>query len=234
MTHEQLLSYIPEDQLDTPFVRVLANMPEDIISSMVATTAEPETVLAYAGDEFRNLYLLLNGTLKLSYELNMEFVYTFAFVDAVNILGETESFTHYPEFKATITCATRCQYIVLSRGVFLRWMKTDNDAIYYMATHVAQKYTTQVRQDRALLSASGEDRFLYLLVKYYDSLCRNGVCQIDTPKEQLADEICVSKKTISRSISKLKNQNLLTVSGHSLIVNKEQYEKILELYEDLF
>ena len=74
MTHEQLLSYIPEDQLDTPFVRVLANMPEDIISSMVVTTAEPETVLAYAGDEFRNLYLLLNGTLKLSYELNMEFI----------------------------------------------------------------------------------------------------------------------------------------------------------------
>lgn len=234
MTKEQLLSNISESHKNSPIVQMIADMPSDLLYSMVVTTAEPETVLAYAGDDFYNVYFLLDGTLKLSYELNTEFVYTFAFIDAVNILGETESFTNYPEYKATIICATTCKYIALPKAMFLRWMKTDNKALYYMATHIAQKYTTQVRQDREYLSAAGEDRFIYLLVKYYRLLAREGVCQIDTPKEQLANEICVSKKTISRSISKFKEENLLSISGHSLVITKAQYDKILDMYNYLF
>ena len=72
------------------------------------------------------------------------------------------------------------------------------------------------------------------MVKYFESIAEDGICTITTPKEYLADEICVSNKTISRNIAKLKNEGLLTTKGHNIIISQKQYDKILEEHEELF
>lgn len=175
-----------------------------------------------------------SGNIRLSYELSNDFSYTFAIVQAVSILGETEFFMKTDYYRAAITCATACSYIVFPKSLFLSWMHSDNDALFFMASFVTEKYSTQVYQDRVFLSASGENRFIYLLVKYYQVYQKNGECRFDTPKEFLADEICVSKKTISRCISEFKTQGLISTNGHYIVIEKEQYEKLLEMYNASF
>lgn len=234
MKKETLLTYLPENAENPKLIEIIKNIPTDILNNLEVSTADPETVLAYAGDDFQNLYILLDGSIKLSYELNTEFIYTFAVVNAVNIFGETEIFTEYPYYKSTLICATKCHYIVISKALFLTWVKKDNAALFCLASHIAGKYTEQVRQDRIFLSAAGEDRFIYLLAKYYKALNQKGICQINTPKEMLADEICVSNKTISRSIAKLKKEGLISTQGHNIIITTKQYEMLLEKYDYLF
>lgn len=234
MTIDTLTSYISSDCEHVEIVEMLKTIPKDILNNLTVSTAEPETILAYAGDDFKNLYILLNGTIKLSYELNTEFIYTFATVKSINILGETETFTNYPVYKSTLTCHTVCHYIVMPKALFISWMKSDINVLYQMTAHIAQKYTDQVRQDRTFLSAAGEDRFIYLLVKYYDALAQHDVCCISTSKESLADEVCVSIKTISRCISGLKKEGLISTQGHNIVIGKKQYEQLKEKYECLF
>jgi CRP-like cAMP-binding protein len=228
MTKEELMRSIPPKDSDSPLAGILKNMPDDILNTLALSFGQPDSVLAYSGDDFRHIYILLDGKMRLSYELNTEFTYTFAIVEDISILGETETFTQYPVYKSTITCATSCKYLVIPKAVFLSWMKKDNIALLTLTSMIAKKYSMQVRQDRTYLSASSEDRFIYLMIKYYESIAEDGVCTITTPKEYLADEICVSNKTISRNIAKLKSEGLLTTKGHHIIIRQEQYDRILK------
>lgn len=234
MTKEELMRSIPSEALDSPLAGILKTMPDDILNTLALSFGQPDSVLAYSGDDFRHIYILLDGKMRLSYELNTEFTYTFAIIEGVSILGETETFTQYPVYKSTITCENSCKYLVIPKAVFLSWMKKDNFALLTLTSMIAEKYSTQVKQDRTYLSASSEDRFIYLMVKYFESIAEDGICTITTPKEYLADEICVSNKTISRNIAKLKNEGLLTTKGHNIIISQKQYDKILEEHEELF
>ncbi len=234
MTREDLMRAIPTTAQDSPVARILLTIPDEILNTLVLSFGQPDTVLAYAGDDFKNLYLLLDGKMSLSYEVNAEFTYSFAVLEAVSILGETETFTQHPYYKTTITCATSCKYLVVPKAVFLSWMRKDNAALLKLTAMIAEKYSTQVRQDRTYLSASSEDRFIYLMVKYYDSISEAGTCTIKTPKEYLAEEICVSIKTISRNIAKLKKEGLLSTNGHHLVISPNQYRRIKQEYAALF
>lgn len=234
MTRDDLIKSISSENDNSELIEVLLNMPSEILSQLILTYGQPDSVLAHTGDDFKNIYILLDGHISLSYELNTEFTYTFAIIHPVNLLGETETFTNCPYYKATIKCQDSCKYLVIPKAMFISWMKKDNKALLCMTKHIAQKYTEQVRQDRTYLSASGENRFLYLITKYYEAIANNGVCTITTPKELLAEEICVSLKTISRNISALKKEGLLTTKGHNIIINRDQYERILDEYEELF
>ncbi len=234
MTKNELMRSIPREAYTTPLVNILEGMPDDILNTLALSFGQPGSVLAYSGDDFRHIYILLDGKMRLSYELNTEFTYTFAIAEGVSILGETETFTQYPVYKSTIACENTCKYLVIPKAVFLSWMKKDNHALFTLTSMIAEKYSTQVKQDRTYLSASSEDRFIYLMVKYYESIAENGVCTITTPKEYLADEICVSNKTISRNIAKLKSEGLLTTQGHHIIISQKQYDKIMEEHEELF
>jgi len=233
MEFEKLLSYIPADAENRYLLDILKTIPPDIARVLSVSTAETGTVLAYAGNEFNTVYLLLSGVIHLSFTLNSEFIYVFASIKAINILGETESFTHHPIYKASVVCHTKCQYIAMSKDLFLNWMKSDPSALYRMTEHIAGKYSNQVRQDRILLSASGENRFIYLLIKYYHIHSEDGVCKISTPKENLADEICVSVKTISRCIAKLKEERLISTRGHDLVLTQSQFEELDRRYRSL-
>lgn len=234
MTKDDLIKSISNENSNPELKEVLINMPNEILSQLILTYGQPDTVLAHTGDDFKNIYILLDGHISLSYELNTEFTYNFAIIHPVNILGETETFTNYPYYKATVKCLDTCKYLVISKAMFISWMKKDNRALLCMTKYIAQKYTEQVRQDRTYLSASGENRFIYLITKYYESIAINNICTITTPKELLAEEICVSLKTISRNISALKKDGLLTTKGHNIIINRHQYERILDEYEELF
>ena len=234
MTREELLHIVPEESKKSEMYEILKNVPNQILMEFNVCTGHEDTVLQYTGDEFKYLYILLSGHIKLSYELNTEFTYSYAVIPAVNILGETEAFAEYPYYKTTLSCADECKYLILSKALFRTWMQEDPKALWYIASSVSKKYSDQVRQDRTYLSASGEDRFIYLLSKYYNNTAKDKTCIITTPKEFLAEEICVSNKTISRSISKLKSSGLISVNGHNIVIDDSQYNEIHSRYSYLF
>lgn len=233
MEQNNFLSNIAKNAENKNLLKLLETIPADISRVLSVSTAQPDTVLAYAGDDFTTVYILLSGTIRLSYELNSEFSYEFASIKPLNILGETECFTNHPIYKASLICHTKCRYISMTKALFLSWMKNDSNALYCMTEYIAQKYTNQVRQDRILLSATGENRFIYLLFKYYNLHAIDGCCNITHPKESLADEICVSVKTISRCIAKLKEEKLISTKGHNLVITEPQYQALLKKYSSI-
>ncbi|NCB94053.1 MAG: Crp/Fnr family transcriptional regulator [Clostridia bacterium] len=228
-----LKNYVTKDTEHTYFLQILENMPPEIARGITISTAPADTILAYAGEDFKTVYILLEGIIKLSYELNTEFIYSFASIRPFNILGETESFTNHPTYKASLICHTQCSYIAMPKNQFLTWMHSDINSLYHMTEHIAHKYTHQVRQDRTLLSATGEERFIYLLVKYFYANHIGGTCTISAPKEQLADEICVSIKTISRCIAKMKKDGLISSKGHNIVITRAQAESLEDQYSEL-
>ena len=144
MTKEELMRSIPSEAQNAPLAGILKTMPDDILNTLALSFGQPDSVLAYSGDDFRHIYILLDGKMRLSYELNTEFTYTFAIVEGVSILGETETFTQYPIYKSTITCENSCKYLVIPKAVFLSWMKKDNIALLTLTSMIAEKYSTQV------------------------------------------------------------------------------------------
>ena len=51
-------------------------------------------------------------------------------------------------------------------------------------------------------------------------------------RQQISDETGYSVKTVNRVIKKLKEQELLTVVGQRIVINKTQYGKMLESIDD--
>ena len=72
------------------------------------------------------------------------------------------------------------------------------------------------------------------LVKYYKNKAGvQNVLQINKTRQQMSDEIGVSIKTVNRSIKKLKEENLISLTKGKIYINQSQYLKLFSMLKEL-
>jgi CRP/FNR family cyclic AMP-dependent transcriptional regulator len=214
------------------FIDLFKTMPSHLMADCRICSAGQGTTLIYAGDPCETVFILVSGTIKITSEFLNGIIYSFAKVYAPSFLGETESFSGFSYYRATVACETDCHYVAMSKNQFIKWMKSSNDALFTITTSITKKIAQQSARDRTFLFSSGESRLAYQFTQNYENNAQNDVCRIKIPRYQLADEICLSIKTVNRCIAKLREKNFFTQEGRVIIINKEQYQRLLNLLKE--
>lgn len=214
------------------FEDLFKTMPSAIAETCITCNGQKTKYLIRTGDACNMVYVLLKGKVRVCFELPNGINYTIAIFNAPSFLGETETFSGFPCFRASVIFETDCTYIAIPRAQFIKWMKTSSDALFTITTSITRKIAKQATRDRTFLFSSGESRLAYQFTQYYEISSKNDICKLNIQRSQLADEICLSVKTVNRCISKLKENNLICQKGRTITITKAQYERLLDFVSD--
>lgn len=174
-----------------------------------------KTSIQRPGDDVTSIFLIREGTIKVSATSAEGVQRTLWFMGPGSILGEAALFagqknTHY------IDAVEDCVAYEFSRGVVVDRLLVDHpDLGEALLTNLATKsyiMSTQVEESTFLSAYRRICRFIYGLC-----LSRNSR-QISLPHSVIAELLGLHRVTVSNAIGDLKRRGLLEERGHQLVV----------------
>ena len=185
-------------------VSLFANVPEGVLAQLeqmsVARKYPKNTILFMEGDESTHLYIIRKGkvTVSVAGEDGRQVI--------LNYMGEGEYFGELALMdgkprSATVTTATPCEFIAISRASFQRLLKASPEFVFAITSAFADRVRslTDSVKDLALLDVYG--RVSVALEKLSDD---NG--RIDNPKvthQDIANMVGSSREMVSRIMKQL-------------------------------
>lgn len=202
------------------------HMPDKIRRRTVQRLFSPGEALTRQSEPVSYLYLLTVGTTRVFTEFESGQRYTFARNKAPMILGDLEVLSQQTVFATTNEAMTNCIVYALTPKTFYDWMRTDNEFAIFVAEHIAAKmYPTSKENGRIKFQPSTIrlETFLLQSIGDVDTNC----FLLHTTRQQIADAIGTSTKTVNRSVDKLKQDGRISLSHGKIVISREQREQIV-------
>ena len=206
------------------------HMPETIRQRIVKRVFRPGEALMRKGEPVTHVYLLTSGATRVSNEFESGHRYTFAQIDAPDILGDLEALSHQESYATTNEALTQCTVYALTIDTFYAWLREDNAFAIRVAELLAIKmYPTS--------DENGRIKFLPSVLRLENYLLRRiggvdtDLFVLHTGRQEIADDIGTSVKTVNRGVTKLKEAGLIGLSHGKITISREQKMKIAEELE---
>jgi CRP/FNR family cyclic AMP-dependent transcriptional regulator len=204
---------------------MLDHMPESIRQHSTRRTFQPGEIVVRKGDRADHVYLIMAGKLRVSNEFESGQRYTFASLEVPDLMGDLEVLAGQECFAATNEAITECQVLSMTADTFLNWMKMDNDFAVAVARLLAAKmYPTSNEAGRVKFQPS-QERFEEYLAKRLGDI-ETDLFILHTSRQQIADDIGTSVKTVNRCVTKMRDDGELALLHGKITLNREQQSKL--------
>ena len=211
---------------------MLDHIPENIRQHTTKRTFQPGDVVVRKGEKADHVYLLTAGKLRVSNEFESGQRYTFASLEVPDLMGDLEVLAGQEHFAATNEAITECQMLSMSAETFMQWMRTDNDFAVAVAQLLASKmYPTSNEAGRVKFQPS-QERFEEYLAKRLGDI-ETDLFILHTSRQQIADDIGTSVKTVNRCVTKMRDEGGLSLLHGKITWNREQQERLREILQDM-
>ncbi len=205
------------------------NAPVWLVEACNILELKQDEIFCREKEKASKVYILTKGKAKASDFRIFGIVYDFCRYEAVEILGGMEVFVDSETYRTTLITATPCQFIVMDREIFKKWMTSDNNALWFHTKTMTRYLLEETRKERAFLFLQGTDRVYILLEHLYELNEVDGRCQIRLTRQQISDETGLSIKTINRSLKQMIEDELVSVQGSRLTICRDQYQRMKDL-----
>ena len=211
---------------------LIEHMPEDIKRQTTRKVFLPGESLMRKGERATHVYLLTRGSTRVSNEFASGQRYTFASLDTPDLIGDLEVLSGQGAYAASNEAITTCEVIAMNADTFLQWMRKDSEFALTVAQMLAAKmYPTSNEAGRVKFLPSLERLHSYL-IKRLGSI-ETDTFILHTSRQQIADDIGTSVKTVNRGVAKLKEAGLISLLHGKISINKEQQKALHETFHNL-
>ncbi len=208
--------------------QVIEFMPDSIRRQINYRTFLPGEAVVRKGERADHVFILTKGTTRVSNEFASGQRYSFAKQTVPDLIGDLEVLAEQEYFSTTNEAVTTCEVIAMSADTFKQWMKRDNHFACAIAQMLAKKmYPTSNENGRIKFQPSIQRLQQYLIKRLNDSPSELFV--LHSNRQQIADEIGTSVKTVNRGVNKLCEANFISLFHGKISINPEQQEKLRTL-----
>ena len=202
---------------------MLDHMPEGIKRQTTHKVFLPGESVVRKGERADHVYLLTRGSTRVSNEFASGQRYTFGSLDVPDLIGDLEVLAGQQLYAASNEASSTCEVIAMRAETFLQWMRIDNDFAVAVAQLLAAKmYPTSNEAGRVKFLPSLDRLHGYLLKRLGD--IETDLFILHTSRQQIADDIGTSVKTVNRGVVKLKEAGLISLLHGKITMNKEQQQ----------
>ncbi|MDO4337207.1 MAG: Crp/Fnr family transcriptional regulator [Eubacteriales bacterium] len=212
--------------------QLFKNCTKEIRENMFYIEVKKGQNFIAAGEECRNIFIILSGRTR---GIDMQIqgkVYMFKEFGPGRILGEFECLSGIPKYSITVQAVTDCTLCVIPAGLYLRWMRKDGDALFMRTQKLLLELTWQTMEDRKYILLNCSDRLILYLIEQYERRQRQEILVMEKSREELADVTGFCVKTINRNIKTLQDKGFLSVVAGKIAVSKSQYEMMQQYTEE--
>jgi CRP/FNR family cyclic AMP-dependent transcriptional regulator len=152
----------------------------------------------------------------------------------MDFVGLIEILASKQKIAATVETVTECVTVKISKKDFLKWMEKDHYLSIIVAKKMAKDFYSIAYSNGELLLNSTMYTFISFIIQWAKEQIGEGKeAFINKKRQQIADELGISLRTVQRNIKKLKQEELITVKNAKVYVNKKQYNLLINKLEGL-
>lgn len=207
------------------------HMPEEIRRQTTHKIFFPGESIVRKGEEAKHVYFIIKGSVRVSNEFASGQRFTFGTLDGPDLIGDLEVLANQPLYSASTEVSSQCEVIAMRAETFLQWMRIDNEFALAVAQLLAAKmYPTSNEAGRVKFLPSLSRLQTYLLKRLGD--IETDLFVLHTSRQQIADDIGTSVKTVNRGVVKLKEDGLISLVHGKITMNKAQQLAMKETLDD--
>lgn len=210
---------------------ILDHMPAEIKRQTTHKVYLPGESIVRKGENAKHVYLLTKGETRVSNEFASGQRYTFGSLDVPDLIGDLEVLAGQDLYAASNEAASTCEVIAMRAETFLQWMHIDNDFAVAVAQLLAAKmYPTSNEAGRVKFLPSLDRLHSYLIKRLGD--IETDLFILHTSRQQIADDIGTSVKTVNRGVVKLKEAGLISLLHGKITIDKEQQQALKDNFTE--
>ncbi len=211
------------------FQKLSSKLPPDIKARCSIKRLGPGGIVVKKKDSSKYVYLLVEGELKVVNESENGNIFAYDSILPLSFVGELEVFADEVEYAVTIESIAECTLIQISVNDFIRWLEHDPALLMLVAKGLAKKMYPTSSEVVNIMFQPSINKVEYYIAKYCNDKIKNAdLVKLEKKRQQMADEIGSSIKSVNRSIKKLKEEGLVTIKKGKIYVNRSQHEGLLE------
>jgi len=206
--------------------RVFCDLPATAIGAFEdikqATAYPPGAVLFVEGQSPRGIFVLCQGTVKLSVDSPNGRTMIVKLAEPGEVLGLTAAISG-TRYEVTAETLDPCQVNFVKREDFLRFLKGNPEACYKVAVQLSEKYQSACKEMQSLgMPHSAGERMARLLLEWG---CNHGESSDTEPQtkvklthEEIAQMIGTSRETVTRLFADMKKRQIVESKGSTLTI----------------
>ncbi len=222
MDFEELLRISPG------LAELTVNMPEQLKTSFTLRRFAPNTIIHQKNTELTNFGIVCQGQHRVINEFENGNIFMIEKNSAISFIGEVTLLAGYTHSSVTIETITECLVMFISLAGFEAWISADNTFLRRVTQDISRK----------LYSASysrGERQYYsvrYLVLRYLLEHAHAGLARgkqevlIRQTRQQMAEEIGLTTKTLNRTLKELRESGLLDIQKGKVAISAGQGEQM--------
>lgn len=203
------------------------NCTEEVRYYMTLIDIEPNQAFIKAGTKCTHIYIILSGKVTgVEWPMN-DRSYPFKDFGPGDFFGEIECFAGLPKYRISIVSSTKCRVLSIPANYYMEWMHMDVDALFLRTQENMHRLIVQTAEARNYLFMEGKDRLMvHLIRKYEQKQPLVKTLELKQTRNQIADEIGFSLKTLNRSVKKLEEMEVISTNKGKVVITEEGYRQM--------
>ncbi|WP_346354029.1 Crp/Fnr family transcriptional regulator [Azotosporobacter soli] len=227
MLRKLLDLFKPQEKL----AEFLSRVPKEIKERCLVKTIAAGEAITQKGEPVNCVYILIHGDTRVINEFPNGERYSFAHLTPISFIGELEVFAEEEAYACNVEAETDCEVMIVVREDFEKWLKLDAEFLLTVVGVLAKKMYISSFEAGEIKFFSGIRKLQAYIVKYCRTIKEDEQFLINKKRQQIADEIGTSVKTVNRNIEALKESEMLSVKKGKIYITKEQYAKMVAVLE---
>ncbi len=210
---------------------LFVTMPGSLREHCPVRSLKKGSILAGPLDRSNFVYVLTHGSIRTANQDPSGKIFVVADFTAPALFGEVELIAGCPFYRGTLIATADCQIIAIERESYLAWVQGNGEMLFQRARAVTRQLLEQCSKERNFLSLRGTERLMFLLCRYYERNATGGAVVICATRQEIADEIGTSVKTVSRGLQRLSERGLVCLKDRGIAIGSEAYQNLRTLVE---
>lgn len=213
---------------------LLIEMPDEIKKRCVVQEFEAKTTMVKKDENPKYIYIIYSGILNIFNEFENGKILQTARVHDMDFVGVMEALASKDKIAATVETATKCTALRMPKDDFLDWMQRDHELAILVAKKMADNfYSTTYSNGKLLLNSTMYTLVSFIIDTVKDDIVMSELGIVNKKRQQIADELGISLRTVQRNIKKLKETGLITINTGKINVDIVQYKGLVDKLDEL-
>jgi CRP/FNR family cyclic AMP-dependent transcriptional regulator len=206
-------------------IKFLADVDEEMLYSLASSVHRrcypANTALFHAGEPGHILFMVVSGWVRIQ-KVTATGTMVIGKRGPCSQLGELALFDGAPRMADAVT-DTECELMTLERSAFLKCLAESPSASLAVMASLAEMVRSAGASLETFRSQDTRGRLAELLLRYCDSHgvpTKQGAIEIcmKVTHQSLADEVGVTRETVSRSLGIIKKTGAIRTNGFQIVV----------------
>lgn len=202
-----LLRAIPKDQLN----EYLENQ------SMQIKVFSKTEVIHFEADPCIGVEIILEGQVVVEHIDESGYLMTITAFNPDEILGANLVFSKNPFYPMTVTCKTEATLLLIQKELLFTLCSTIPDFLMLFLAYISDHTLLLGHKIKHNVNRSIRESLLAFLKNEYHKQNTYSIL-LPMTKKALADQIGVQRTSLSRELQKMKNEGLISLGIHSIII----------------